>query len=201
MICQNRYLRLNFERLHIELDRPDHPEDRKKMDECLEKLDAYLRGHLKHKQLEDYLSSEHPKQEEKLWRGSLSMNQLSLLRAQMRNDLQIFGPTYTKPTDLDKAFLDTADVTLWRAPWRRPLRTPWRLRNSPIMPPIQRSKLKAERSARPIGLRTINSTRQALAICWRSARSRARRADPPTGTRRRRHRGRTCPGASHEGPW
>jgi hypothetical protein len=31
MICQNRYLRLNFERLHIELDRPDHPEDRKKM--------------------------------------------------------------------------------------------------------------------------------------------------------------------------
>ena len=54
------------------------------------------------------------------WRGQMSMSQLSLLRAQMRYDLAIFGLLYQ--TDAFKSgeeeFLEEAGVNLRRRPWK-----------------------------------------------------------------------------------
>jgi hypothetical protein len=53
------------------------------------------------------------------WRGLLSMNQLSLLRAQMRTDLQVFGKVYSELDDLDRAFLRTVPrLDLNKKPWK-----------------------------------------------------------------------------------
>jgi hypothetical protein len=144
MICENRYLRLDFERL-IDLKRPKNLKDKSERHAYLEKLDkrldSYVESELKnnHRELDDYRSQKC--KEESLWRGKLSMDQLSLLRAQMRNDLQIFGLTYKKPGILDKAFLDTADVKLWKKPWRPPLKKPWRSENPPIEQEVQERSL------------------------------------------------------------
>jgi hypothetical protein len=142
LICMNKELRLNFRQLGIRLNRPDNPtnptpeelgrylEERDRYLENLDKeLDKYLRSNLKNEQLDDYLSSARPKQEEKLWRGSLSMDQLSLLRAQMRADIKVFGLAYKLDLgDLEKAFLEAANVDLWKRPWRKPLTMRWKKR-------------------------------------------------------------------------
>jgi hypothetical protein len=53
------------------------------------------------------------------WRSRMSMQQFSLLRAQMKTDLEIRGYTYQKCLEpREKAFLREARVKLWRKPWR-----------------------------------------------------------------------------------
>ena len=57
--------------------------------------------------------------ERDLWRGRLTMRQLSLLRAQMRNDVAVFGDLYQERLENeDKAFLRGAGVNLRDKPWK-----------------------------------------------------------------------------------
>jgi hypothetical protein len=60
------------------------------------------------------------------WRGSLSMSQLSLLRAQMRYDLAIYGLRYkTEPLNEEEtAFLRDADIDPRKKPWKSSRRVP-----------------------------------------------------------------------------
>jgi hypothetical protein len=53
------------------------------------------------------------------WRGRLSMRQLSLLRTQMKADLEIKGFTYQRCMNVaDRAFLRYAGVNLRKQPWK-----------------------------------------------------------------------------------
>ena len=68
---------------------------------------------------DDELAEKSMEPERDLWRGRLAMRQLSLLRAQMRNDLAVFGDLYQKGLDNeDKAFLRAAGVNLRDKPWK-----------------------------------------------------------------------------------
>ena len=56
-------------------------------------------------------------------RGRLSVRQLSLVRTAMRADPAIFAkPRGRRLTEEDRAFLRACGVSLWRRPWRPPLR-------------------------------------------------------------------------------
>jgi hypothetical protein len=116
---------------------------RKYLKDLKEELDRYVERKLEceglTEELGDYRLQE--RKERSRWRGQLSADQLSLLRAQMRNDLQIFGLTYKKLEPLDKAFLKTADVKLWTKPWRPPLKKPWRSKNPHIEREVQERSL------------------------------------------------------------
>jgi hypothetical protein len=58
------------------------------------------------------------------WRSLLSMRELSLLRNQMKSDLEIRGYTYQgRLTWLDVAFLKDAQIDLRKRPWRK---WPWK---------------------------------------------------------------------------
>jgi hypothetical protein len=73
----------------------------------------------------DKLDGELKKQHDQLdsWRSLLSMRELSLLRTQMKSDLEILGYTYQgELTWLDVAFLKTAPINLRKRPWRK---WPW----------------------------------------------------------------------------
>jgi hypothetical protein len=68
---------------------------------------------------DDQLAEKSRESDKDLWRGRLSMRQLSLPRAQMRNDLAVFGDLYQKGLDdEDRAFLRGAGVNLKNKPWR-----------------------------------------------------------------------------------
>lgn len=56
-------------------------------------------------------------------RGKSAIRQLSLLRTRMKADLGVFGIHYGGDlTDADKSFLKDCGESLWRRPWRKPLR-------------------------------------------------------------------------------
>ena len=81
--------------------------------------DDELRLDLHRDALREFVPEESQRRED--WRGELSMKQLSLLRAQMRADLQVFGLIYAGGLEpLDKAFLRMANVDLNKPPWTSP---------------------------------------------------------------------------------
>jgi hypothetical protein len=60
-------------------------------------------------------------------RAELSIRQLSLLRSQMKKDVEVYGiPFEAELTDEDKAFLVHCGADLRRAPWSRPWYRPSR---------------------------------------------------------------------------
>jgi hypothetical protein len=83
--------------------------------------DERLRPH----SLIDFLSND---MDHERWRGSLSMSQLSMLRAQMRTDLAIYGLLYEATDPQDREFLMEAKADLRKPPWRQPRRPPWKRR-------------------------------------------------------------------------
>jgi hypothetical protein len=83
--------------------------------------DHKLRLTLETKKDRDKLDGELKKQPEQLdrWRSLLSMRELSLLRTQMKSDLEIRGYTYQGAlTWLDVAFLKTARIDPRKRPWK-----------------------------------------------------------------------------------
>jgi hypothetical protein len=83
--------------------------------------DHKLRLTLETKEDRDRLDAALKKRHDQLerWRSLLSMRQLSLLRTQMKSDLEIRGYTYQGDlTWLDIAFLKTARIDLGKRPWK-----------------------------------------------------------------------------------
>jgi hypothetical protein len=75
-------------------------------------------GELRPRTLVNYIQGSVQEREQK--RGRLSMSQLSLLRAQMRNDLAIYGGLYQTGTlsAEDEIFLKEAGADLRKPPWK-----------------------------------------------------------------------------------
>jgi hypothetical protein len=58
--------------------------------------------------------------ERELWRGTLSQDQLSLLRTQMKSGLAIVGKIFSgelEPRDID--FLEACEIDTTQEPWTR----------------------------------------------------------------------------------